>query len=95
MFCSREYQPTTRLSQQNEKYTSNFTTRVWVRGTVHLFRYWERLQLRPSDYKNHRIFTLRCIHKDLIPVSTKLKTTIKTEKVKKIVRKAEIRFASG
>ena len=23
MFCSREYQPTTRLNQQNEKHTSN------------------------------------------------------------------------
>ena len=54
-----------------------------------LFRDWERLWLRASDYKNHRIFTLRCIHKDLIPVSIKLKTTIKTEKAKKIVRKAE------
>ena len=56
---------------------------------LHLFRDWERLQLRASDYKNHRIFTLRCIHKDLIPVSIKLKSTLKTEKSKKIVRKAE------
>ena len=43
---------------------------------------WERLQLRASDYKNHRIFTLRCLHKGLIPVSIKLKTTIKTEKAR-------------
>ena len=32
MFCSRKYQPTSRLNQQNEKSTPNFTTRVWVRG---------------------------------------------------------------
>ena len=55
----------------------------------HLFRDWERLWLRESDYKNHRIFTLRCIHKYLVPVSIKLKSTLKTEGAKKIVRKAE------
>ena len=56
---------------------------------LHLFRDWERFWLRASNYKKHRIFTLRCIHKDLIPVSIKLKSTLKTEKAKKIVRKAE------
>ena len=56
---------------------------------MHLFRDWERLQLRALYYKNHRIFTLKCIHKDLIPVSIKLKSTLKTERAKKIVRKAE------
>ena len=54
-----------------------------------LFRYWERLWLRASDYKSHRIFTLRCIDKDLVPVSIKLKTTIKTDKAKKIIKNAE------
>ena len=34
MFCSREYQTTTRLNQLNEKSTSNFTIKVWVRGTA-------------------------------------------------------------
>ena len=55
----------------------------------HLFRDWERLWLRESDYKNHRIFTLRCLHKDLVPVSIKLKSTLKTERANGIVRKAE------
>ena len=54
-----------------------------------LFRDWERLQLRSSDYKNHRIFSLRCIHQELIPVSIKLKTTINTPKARQIIRKAE------
>ena len=56
---------------------------------LHLFRQWERLQLRDSNFKNHRIFTLRCIHKDLVPVSIKLKTTLRAEKAKKIIRIAE------
>ena len=54
-----------------------------------LFRDWERLQLRASDYKNHRIFTLRCLHKDLVPVSIKLKSTLTTSKARQIIRKAE------
>ena len=54
-----------------------------------MFRDWERLWLREKDYKNHRIFTLRCLHKDLVPVSIKLKSTLKTDRAKKIVRKAE------
>ena len=54
-----------------------------------MFTDWERLQLRESDYKNHRIFILRCLHKDLVPFSIKLKSTLKTERARKIVRKAE------
>ena len=54
-----------------------------------MFRDWERLWLRASDYKYHRIFNLRCLHKDLVPFSIKLKSTLKTERDKKIVRKAE------
>ena len=54
-----------------------------------LLREWERLQLRSSDYKNHRIFSLRCIHKELIPVSIKLKSTLDTPKARQIIRKAE------
>ena len=54
-----------------------------------MYRDWERPQLRASDYRNHRIFMLRCLHRELIPVSIKLKSTLKTEKAKKIIRKAE------
>ena len=54
-----------------------------------LLREWERLRLRSSDYKNHRIFSLRCIHKELIPVSIKLKPTLDTLKARQIIRKAE------
>ena len=56
---------------------------------LHLFRDWERVRLTASNYKNHRIFTLRCIHKGLVPVSIKLKTTLKTDTDKKIIRNAE------
>ena len=88
MFCSREYQPTSRLNQQNERSTSNFIRREWVRGTA-LFQRLGKLQLRASNYKNHRIFALRCIHKELVQVSIKLKTTLRTDKARKIIRTAE------
>ena len=55
----------------------------------HLFRLWEKLQLKASEYKNHRIFTLRCIHNDLIPVSIKLKSTLRSARANQILRKAE------
>ena len=48
-----------------------------------------KLRLRSSDYKNHRIFSLRCIHKELNPVSIKLKSTLDTPKARQIIRKAE------
>ena len=54
-----------------------------------LFREWERLRLRQIDYQNHRIFTLRCLHKELVPVSLKLKSTVNTTKARKIINKAE------
>ena len=60
-----------------------------------LLRDWEKLQLRASNYKNHRIFTLRCIHKDLVPVSVKLKSTLRTDRAKKIIRKAEKESPTG
>ena len=55
----------------------------------HLFRNWERLQLREIDYKIHRIFNLRCLHRELVPVSLKLKSNLNTTRAKKIIRKAE------
>ena len=54
-----------------------------------LFREWERLRLRTSDYKNNRIFSLRCLHKELIPVNIKLKSTLNTSKTRQIIKKAE------
>ena len=54
-----------------------------------LFRLWEKLQLRASEYKNHRIFTLRCIHNDLVPSSIKLKSTFKSTRANQILRKVE------
>ena len=57
-------------------------------------RDWKRFQLRQCDFKNHRIFTLRCIHSELVPVSIILKSTLKSERAKKILRTAEKKLTS-
>ena len=56
---------------------------------VKIFHKWEKLEYKMADFSNHRRFTLRCLSKDLIPVSVRLKSNIKTAKGKQIIRKAE------
>ena len=86
MYCSRDYYLSSRFNQQYEKPTPIIATRRWNRSTALVQ---EKLQLRASEYKNHRIFTLRCIHNDLVPSSIKLKSTFKSTRANKILRKAE------
>ena len=57
-------------------------------GSLKLLRDLEKFQLRQCNFKNHRIFTLRCIHSELVPVSIRLKSTLKSERAKKIQRMA-------
>ena len=42
-----------------------------------------------ADFSTHRRFTLRCLSKNLIPVSARLKSTFKTPKSKEIIRRDE------
>ena len=58
-------------------------------GSLRLLRDWEKCQLRQCDFKNHGIFTLRCMYSELVPVSIRLKSTLKSERAKKILRTAE------
>ena len=52
---------------------------------------WERKEIRQCDYKNHRIFTLRCISKGLVAVSIRLTTNRKdlSAGAIKILKRAE------
>ena len=56
---------------------------------VENLRQWEKLEMKMADFKNHNRFTLRCLGQGLVPVSIKLKSTVKTPKGTYIVRKAE------
>ena len=59
------------------------------KGGANNLRQWEKLEMKMADFKNHRRFTLRCLSQGLVPISIKLKTTVKTPKSTYIVRKAE------
>ena len=56
---------------------------------VRIFQQWEKLEYKMVAFQNHRIFTLRCLKEDLIPVSVKLRSNIKTPRAKIITRKVE------
>ena len=52
---------------------------------------WEKLEIKDNDYRNHGRFTVRCIGKDLIPVSVRLKSTSnsRSRRAKEIIHRAE------
>ena len=54
---------------------------------------WEKNVIRASDFKNHRIFTLRCIGLNQIPFSIRLKPVRSKQNIsasaRKIIEKAE------
>ena len=58
---------------------------------LQLLQLWEKSVLRDCDYKNHRTFTLRCISKDIVPVSVKLRSACSkiSQGAGKIIEKAE------
>ena len=47
-----------------------------------------------ADFCNHRRFSLRCLKKDIIPVSIRLKTNIRTVRGMDIIRKTERKLLS-
>ena len=57
--------------------------------SVRLFCRWERIEGKLVDFKNHRRFSLRYLSEDVIPISIRLKSNIKTPKGQYIIRRAE------
>ena len=50
---------------------------------------WEKLEKKMANYRNHLRFTIKCLKNEVVPVSVRLKTNIKTVKGFQIIRKAE------
>ena len=50
---------------------------------------WEKLEKKMSDFRNHWRFTIKCLKNDIVPVSVRLKTNIKTSKGLEIIKRAE------
>ena len=59
--------------------------------SLQLLQEWQKWVIQDSNYKSHRRFTLRCISKDLIPVSVRLKSTSnsRSRKAREIICRAE------
>ena len=63
--------------------------REYGEENVKIFCLWEKMENKMVDFSNHKRFTLRCLKEDIIPVSIRLKSSIKTPKSHHIIRKAE------
>ena len=75
-------------TKQNEKPTSTFERGVWGRKCFHFATMgedWEKM----ADFRNHRRFSLKCLSYDVIPVSIRLKTNVRTAKGLEIIKKTE------
>ena len=57
--------------------------------SIFLLQQWEKLEKKMASYRNHRRFTIKCLKKEVIPDSIRLKTNIKTSKGLQIIRRAE------
>ena len=57
--------------------------------SVFLLRQWEKIEKKMADFRNHRRFSLRCLKRDVIPVSIRLRSNIKTIRGLEIIRKTE------
>ena len=62
--------------------------REYGKGNVDTFRQWEKIENKMADFSNHWRFSQRCLNQDLIPVSIRLRSTIKTPKRQQIIKKA-------
>ena len=56
---------------------------------VKILRKLERIEKKMADFKNHRRFLLRCLDNNIIPVSLKLRSHLKTPKAIKMINKTE------
>ena len=57
--------------------------------SVENYKRWEKYEYKMADFQNHRHFSVRCLSKDVIPTSVRLKSNIRTPKAKYIIRMGE------
>ena len=57
--------------------------------SIFLLQQWENLEKKMANYVNHRRFTIKCLKSEVVPVSIRLKTNVKTSKGFQIIRRAE------
>ena len=60
-----------------------------VREVYFFCNYGKNVEKKMANYRNHHRFTIKCLKSEVIPVSIRLKTNIKTSKGLQIIRRAE------
>ena len=90
MFCYREKLIASKVIQWNENLHKELKVKYgWE--ALQLLQLWEKSVIRECNYRNHRLFTLRCISDDLVLVSVRLKSACCkiSQGARKIIEKAE------
>ena len=59
------------------------------KNTIGIFKNWEKMEGKVSDFQNHRRFLLRCLSQGVTPVSLRLKNLTRTQKGDGIIKRAE------
>ena len=59
------------------------------KNSIGIFRNWEKMEGKVSNFKNHQRFLLRCLSQGVTPVSLKLKNLTRTKKGEGIIKRAE------
>ena len=67
----------------------SYSVSEYGKESVEIYWRWEKYEYKMAHFQNHRCFSLRCLSKDVIPTSVRLKSNIRTPKPKYIIRKAE------
>ena len=67
----------------------SYLTSEYGKESVEIYWRWEKYEYKMVDFQNHICFSLRCLSKDVIPTSVRLKSNIKTPKGKYNIRKVE------
>ena len=85
--CFRENYPSSIFISRMRNSHTHLRTQYGIES-VRLFSQWERIKGKMVDFKYHRRFSLRCLSEDLIPVSIRLRSNIRTPKGQYIIRRA-------
>ena len=59
------------------------------KNSIGIFRNWEKMEGKVSDFKNHWRFSLRCLSQGVTSVSLRLKNLTRTKKGDGIIKRAE------
>ena len=57
--------------------------------SIFLLQQWEKIEKKMANYRNHLRFTIKCLKNEVIPLSMRLKTNVKSSRGLQIIKKAE------